>query len=134
MKPHLQCAEQHVSRSSLTKYCACHAERLTFLIIITYETSLQCTEQQASPSNISKYCACHTKFHSQDFLRKSVKTLETLFPMQGRSENDPTSPQPASQPRLFFRAHREHFLLKNTTFRAQSYIQTFTKCCTCHEK
>ena len=39
MKPHLQCAEQQVSRSNLTKYCACHAETLTYLIIITYETS-----------------------------------------------------------------------------------------------
>ena len=39
MNPHLQCAEQQVSRSNLTKYCACHAERLTYLIIITYETS-----------------------------------------------------------------------------------------------
>ena len=39
MKPHLQCAEQQVSPSNITKYCACHAERLTYLIIITYETS-----------------------------------------------------------------------------------------------
>ena len=39
MKPHLQCAEQQMSRSNLTKYCACHAERLTYLIILTYETS-----------------------------------------------------------------------------------------------
>ena len=36
---HLQCAEQQVSRSNLTKYCACHAERLTYLVLITYETS-----------------------------------------------------------------------------------------------
>ena len=39
MKPHLQCAEQQVSRSNLTKYCACHAERLTYLVLIAYETS-----------------------------------------------------------------------------------------------
>ena len=39
MKLHLQCAEQQVSRSNLTKYCACHAERLTYLVLITYETS-----------------------------------------------------------------------------------------------
>ena len=39
MKSHLQCAEQHVSRSNLTKYCACQAERFTYLIVITYETS-----------------------------------------------------------------------------------------------
>ena len=39
MKRHLQCAEQQVSRSNLTKYCACHAEKLTYLVLITYETS-----------------------------------------------------------------------------------------------
>ena len=39
MKRHLQSAEQQVSRSNLTKYCACHAERLTYLVLITYETS-----------------------------------------------------------------------------------------------
>ena len=39
MKRHLQCAEQQVSPSNLTKYCACHAERLTCLILITYQTS-----------------------------------------------------------------------------------------------
>ena len=39
MKRHLQCAEQQVSRSNLTKCCACHAERLTCLILITYQTS-----------------------------------------------------------------------------------------------
>ena len=39
MQPHLQCAEQQVSRPNLTKYCACHAEKLTYLVFITYETS-----------------------------------------------------------------------------------------------
>ena len=39
MKRHLQCAEQQVSRSNLTNSCACHAERLTYLVLIAYETS-----------------------------------------------------------------------------------------------
>ena len=39
MKRHLQCAEQQMSRANLAKYCACHAERLTYLVLITYETS-----------------------------------------------------------------------------------------------
>ena len=39
IKPHLQCAEQQVSQSNLTKYCTCHAERFTYLVLITYETS-----------------------------------------------------------------------------------------------
>ena len=39
MKRHLQCAEQQVSPSNLTKYCACHTEWLACLIVVTDETS-----------------------------------------------------------------------------------------------
>ena len=39
MKRHLQCAEQQASPSNLTKYCACHAKWLSWLILLTYETS-----------------------------------------------------------------------------------------------
>ena len=38
-KRHLQCAEQQASPSNLTKYCACHAKWISWLICITYETS-----------------------------------------------------------------------------------------------
>ena len=99
MKPHLQCAEQQVSRSNLTKYCACHAERLTYLIIITYETlftmrgatgvtiqssshmkpHLQCAEQQVSRSNLTKYCACH----AERLTYLIIITYETSFTMRG---------------------------------------------------
>ena len=39
MKRHLQWAEQQESPSNLTKYCACHAKGMSWLICITYETS-----------------------------------------------------------------------------------------------
>ena len=39
MQRHLQCAEQQASPSNLTKYCACHAKWISWLIRITYETS-----------------------------------------------------------------------------------------------
>ena len=39
MKRHLQCAEQQASPSHLTKYCACHAKWMSWLIVLTYETS-----------------------------------------------------------------------------------------------
>ena len=219
MKSHLQCAEQQVSRSNLTKYCACHAERFTYLIIITYETwftmrgATRCHDP-VSRSNLTKYCACHaerlaylvlityetsltmrgatgvtiqphqilrlsrrkthilsphhiwnviysarsnrchdptspntapaTQNWIAKFLTKSLKTDETSFPMRGRSDHDPRMIRPWSENenanrnpprnRITFRPHHEHFLLKNTTFRAQSYIQTFTKYCACHEK
>ena len=39
MKRHLQCAEQQESSPNFTKYCACHAKWISWLIRITYETS-----------------------------------------------------------------------------------------------
>ena len=39
MKRHLQCAEQQMSRSNLTKHCACHEERLVCLIPVPHEPS-----------------------------------------------------------------------------------------------
>ena len=39
MQRHLQCAEQQASPSNLTKYCACHAKWLSWLIFVTYGTS-----------------------------------------------------------------------------------------------
>ena len=58
MKPHLQCAEQLVSPSNLTKYCACHANGSSSSQI---KPHLQCAKQLVSPSNLTKYCACQTK-------------------------------------------------------------------------
>ena len=39
MKRHFQCAEQSKSTSNLTKYCACHAKWISWLIRASYETS-----------------------------------------------------------------------------------------------
>ena len=41
MKRHLECAEQAKSTSNLTKYCACHAKWISWLIRVTYETSFR---------------------------------------------------------------------------------------------
>ena len=125
MKPHLQCAEQQVSRSNLTKYCACHAERLAYLVLIAYETSFTvrgATGVTIQPHQIlrlprkmtrllyrphiwnvisnARSNRCHdptspntapaTKNDTARFQRKSPKTGETSFPMQGRSEHDPS--------------------------------------------
>ena len=160
MKPHLQCAEQQVSRSNLTKYCACHAERFTYLIIITYETSFtmrRATGVTIQPHQILRLSRRKTHLLNHHyiwnliynarsnrpppptspntapaiqnsipkFLRKSLKTVETSFPMRGRSENDPTMIREWSEndptmktqtatrlaSEVTFRAPQEHFLL-----------------------
>ena len=39
MKRHLECAEQQTAHHNFTKYCACHAKWISWLIRVTYETS-----------------------------------------------------------------------------------------------
>ena len=39
LKRHLQCAERQASPCNLTKYCACHAKGVPWLILLSYETS-----------------------------------------------------------------------------------------------
>ena len=68
-----------MSRSNLTKYCACHAERLTYLSIITYETSFTMRGATAVQSNLTKYCACH----AERLAYLVLITYETSFTMRG---------------------------------------------------
>ena len=46
----LQCAEQQTSHHNFTKYCACHAKWISWLIRVTYETSF--TMRRASNVNL----------------------------------------------------------------------------------
>ena len=168
MKPHLPCAEQQVSRSNLTQIlrlsrrkihllnhhyiwnliynarsnrCHCHAERLIYLIIITYQTSFTMRGATGVTLQPHQMLRLPRKMTRRNFKEKCMKTSKNRWNVISNagtirewSENETVSPQPASQVRLLFEAHQEHFLLKNRTFRAQSYIQTFTKCCACHKK
>ena len=99
---------------------------------------LHCAEQQRSPSNITKYCTCHEKKFPEHSWNVIFYNAGTIWPW---SQNDPRmirawNRQSATRlaTEVTFRARHEHFLLKNTTFRAPAIIPNFTKCCTCHEK
>ena len=88
----------------------------------------QCAEQQVSLSNLTKYCASSRKMTLQD-LKKISKNMWNIISNAGTirawSDHDPSmKTQTATRlvTEVTFRAHHEHFLLKNTTFRAQSYI------------
>ena len=83
MKRHLQCAEQQDSQSNFTKYCACHAKWIPWLIRVSHmKRHLECAEQQESPSTFTKYCACHAKWISW-LIRL---TYETSFRMREASK------------------------------------------------
>ena len=76
MKPHLQCGEQQVSRSNLTKCCACHAGRLAYLVLITYETSFTMRGATGVTIQPHQILRLPRKMTLQDFkenLQKQVK-------------------------------------------------------------
>ena len=122
MKRYLQCAEQPVASSNITKYCACHAKWSTVMTDprhiwnAIYNARNNRWHPPTSPNT-----APATQNDSLTFQRNFSKTAETSFPMRGRSELDPSwiragseldpsriragnrHPQPASQPRLLFR-------------------------------
>ena len=105
---------------------------------------LQCAEQHASKSKLTKYCACHEKWPSKiskKFAENGWNVISNARPIREWSDHDPTMIRPwnrQSATRLAtevtFHAHHEHFVLKNTTFRAPAIIPNFTEYCACHEK
>ena len=70
-------------------------------------------------------------------MKRHLQCATDPRPIRQWSEHDP-SMKPSSATRLAnevtFHAQRDHFVLKNTTFRAPAIIPNSTKCCTCHEK
>ena len=130
MKPHFQCAEQQVSRSNLTKYCACHAERLTYLVFITYETSFTMRGAIAVTIQPHQILRLSRKIALRNFWQNLWKQMKRHFqcgddPRMIRpwSENDPRmirpwkrKPQPASQVRLLFELPRTIFYCKIQRF------------------
>ena len=92
MKSHLECAEQAKSTSNLTKYCACHAKWISWLIRAAYETSFPM--RRASKVNLQP----------QQILRLPRKrnpminprhTWNVLYNARSMHSQPPTSPNTA---------------------------------------
>ena len=130
MKRHLECAEQQVSPSNLTKYCACHTEWLACLIVVTYETSFTmrgATGVTIQPRQILRLPRKMTLQDVKENLQKQVKRHFQCGadPTMIRpwSEHDPSmirewkrKPQPASQVRLLCEVPRSIFYCKIQRF------------------
>ena len=113
MKRYLQCAEEQVSLSKLTKYCACHEKWISWLILVTNETLFTRRGATCVIVQTHQILRLPRKMTVQNLKENLLKTDETSFPMRGRSDHDPSMirewsenetvrPQPASQPRLAF--------------------------------
>ena len=109
MKRYLQCAEQQVASSNITKYCACHAKWFSKISEKFLENSWNVISN-AGP----------------------IRAGSELDPTMIREWNRHSATRLATE--VTFHAHHRHFVLKNTTFRAPAIIPNFTKYCACHEK
>ena len=143
-KHHLHCAEQQDSYSNVTKYCACHAKWMSWLILLTYETSFTmggATGISLTPHQILRLPRNIALPNLRGICRKRLKchfqcaTDPTMI--RPWSEHDPTMKTQTATRRaaeLTFRARQEQNLLNIRTFPAPAIIPPFTKCCACHEK
>ena len=90
MKRYLQCAEQQRLPSNITKYCACHAKWLSWLIRVTYETLY--TMRGATGVILQHHWILRLPRKMTDapkFHRNFSQTDETSFTMRSRSDHDP---------------------------------------------
>ena len=147
MKRHLQCAEQQVSPSNLTKYCACHEKWLDCFIVLTYETSFAMRGATGVTIQPHQILLLPRKMTLQDFKENLQKQVKRHFQcgadptmIRAWSDHDPTmirewkrKPQPASQVRLLFDVPRSIFYCKiqrfapNLTFKPSPSAAPATK-------
>ena len=132
MKRHLQCAEQQASPSNLTKYCACHVTWLSWLILVTYETSftmrgatgitLQPHQILCLPRKMMRIIGCRDIWN-------------IIYNARSNRHHPPTSPNtvPATKNDAH---HRLSWQLKRHLQCAeqQASPSNLTKYCACHEK
>ena len=131
MKRHLQCAEQQVSPSNLTKCCACHEKWHAWLILVTYETSFTMRGATGITLQPHQILRLPRKIALQNLRKICRKQLKRQFQCAAWSEHDPTMKlQNWTRP---FAPSATHFVLKITTFRAPAIYPDFSKCFTCHE-
>ena len=119
MKRHLQCAERQESPCNLTKYCACHAKGVSWLILLSYETSFTmrgATGITLQPHQILRLPRKIAVPHRSEIYWKRLK-------WHFQCATDPTmirpwkrKPQPAAPPRLLFALAKSRFYWKLQRF------------------
>ena len=123
MKRHLQCAERQASPCNLTKYCACHAKGMSWLIRITYETSFTmrgATGINLQPHQILRLPRKIALPNLREIYWKQVKwhfqCATDPSMIRAWSDHDPSmirprkrKPQPAAPQRLLFALARSRF-------------------------
>ena len=92
MKRHLQRAEKQESSSNFTKYCACHAKRISWLIRVTYETSV--TMRGATGMTLQPHQLLRLP-RKMNLMMDSDHIWNVIYNARSKSQHPPTSPNTA---------------------------------------
>ena len=132
MKRHLQCAEQQASPSNLTKYCACHAKWISWLIGVAYETSF--TMRRATGITLHLHQILHLPRKMNPMI-DPYHTWNVIYNAQSNRHHPPSSPNtaPATQNEShdWSTSHMKRHL---QCAEQEASPSNFTKYCACHAK
>ena len=132
MKRHLQCAERQESPSNLTKYCACHAKWISWLIHITYETSFTMRGVTGITLQLHQLRRLPRK---KNLMIDPHHIWNVIYNVRSNRHHPPTSPNtaPASQNEShdWSASHMKRHL---QCAERQESPSNLTKYCACHAK
>ena len=132
MKRHLQCAEQQVSPSNLTKYCACHTEWLACLIVVTYETSF--TVRRATGVTIQPHQILRLSRRKTHILSPH-RIWNVIYSARSNRCHHPTSPNTAPGTKNDSTALSSSHMKRHFQCAEQQVsLSNLTKYCACHQK
>ena len=132
MKRHLQCAEQQVSPSNLTKYCVCHTEWLACLIVVTYETSF--TMRGATGVTIQPHQILRLP-HRMTRMLDRRHIWNVIYNARSNRCHHPTSPNTAPATQNESTALSSSHMKRHLQCAEQQVsLSNLTKYCACHEK
>ena len=132
MKRHLQCAEQQASPSNLTKYCACHAKWISWLMHITFETSF--TMRGATVNTLQPHQILRLP-RKMNLMIDAHHIWNVIYNARSNSQHPPTSPNTA--PATQNESHdwcTSHLKRHLQCAEQQSTPSNLTKYCACHAK
>ena len=132
MKRHLQCAEQQESSSNFTKYCACHAKWISWLIRVTYERSFTMRGATRVILQLHQILRLPRKMN---LMIDPHHIWNVIYNARSNKSHPPTSPNtaPATQNKShdWPCSHMEGHL---QCAEQQESSSNFTKYCACHAK
>ena len=132
MKRHLQCAEQQSTPSNLTKYCACHAIWISWLIRITYETSF--TMRGATVNTLQRHQILRLP-RNMNLMIDPHHIWNVIYNARSNSPHPPTSANTAPATQNESHAWSASLMKRHLQCaEQQSTPSNLTKYCACHAK